>query len=174
MRGLMALARHYVPQVAFQRWHLINDQLLIFLDDIGMLFHEAFAEHKAGAPVITLIFLIAFFDHLQSRIERDPARIIFEIFAVFSRTRPRKHQTAYLFGIIQPDPLADSRPHGMAHHMGPFDAECVHETDTIFSKEPRRIMHVGLVAPPQTTMIVNKHLIAWQIPALVRPARVPD
>src|SRR6478672_2262443 len=115
-----------------------------------MLFHEAFAEHKAGAPMIALIFFVSFLDHLQSRIERDPARIIFEIFAVFSRARPRKHQTTHFFRIIQSDPLADSRAHGVSHQVSPWDAESVHETDTIFSKEPRRVMHVGLVASPQT------------------------
>jgi hypothetical protein len=53
-----------------------------------MLFHKLLAEHKAGPPVVMLVFLITLFNHFQGRIQRHAAGIIFEQLAVLSRTAP--------------------------------------------------------------------------------------
>src|SRR5690242_21366562 len=95
------LFRSYVPQVAFQRWHLINDQLLIFLDDIGMLFHEAFAKHKAGAPVITLIFLIAFLDRKSTRLNSSHMSISYAVFCL-KKKKKTNNKTSYCQNLMIP------------------------------------------------------------------------
>ena len=86
VRGLMALTRNYVAQVAFERGHLIDDQLLIFFDDLGLLLHELLAEHEPRTPVIALVLGVALLDNFQSRIQRHAPRIIFELLAVLART----------------------------------------------------------------------------------------
>src|SRR5262252_2341334 len=82
--GLMALPSNDVAQIAFERWHLVDDELLKFLHYLRMLLHELIRKHKAWPPVVVLVFLIAFFNHFQGSVQGNTARVIFKLIAILS------------------------------------------------------------------------------------------
>jgi hypothetical protein len=47
----------------------------------------------------------------------------------------------------------------MAHQVGFWYAERVHQAGTVFGEQFGRVVYVGFVAPPQAAMIVDHHLI---------------
>ena len=47
----------------------------------------------------------------------------------------------------------------MAHHVGLFYAERIHQSDAILGEQPGGVMHIRLVAAAKAAMIVNQHLI---------------
>jgi hypothetical protein len=124
--GLMALPGNDVAQIAFKRWHLVDNELLKFFHNLGMLLHELIRKHEAGSPVVVLVFLIALLNHFQGRVQRNSARVIFKLIAVFSRAGPGQNQAANFLGIVQSDPLEHPRSHRVAHHMGFLDPQGVH------------------------------------------------
>ena len=63
MRGFVALPRHHVTQIAFERRYLVDDQLLVFFHHVRVILHETLAEHESRSPMIALILLVAFLDH---------------------------------------------------------------------------------------------------------------
>ena len=84
IRRLVALSGDDMAQVAFERRHLIDDKILKFFHDLGMLLHELIRKHEAGTPVIVVVFLIAFLNHFNGSIQRNTPRIVIELIAVFS------------------------------------------------------------------------------------------
>src|SRR5262249_53184068 len=61
--GLMALPSNNVAQIAFERRHLVDNELLKFLHYLRMLLHELIRKHEARSPVVVLVFLIALLNH---------------------------------------------------------------------------------------------------------------
>jgi len=42
--------------------------------------------------------------------------------------------------------------------MGPLDPQGIHETGAVLGEEPGGIRHVGLIAPPQTPVVIDEDL----------------
>ena len=82
--GLMALPGNDVAQIALERRHLVDNEILKFFHDLRMLLHELIGKHEAGPPVVVLVSLIALLDHFQGSIQRNTARVVFKLIAVFS------------------------------------------------------------------------------------------
>src|SRR5262247_4349112 len=82
--GLMALPSNNVAQIAFERRHLVDNELLKFLHYLRMLLHELIRKHEARSPVVVLVFLIALLNHFQGSVQRNTTGIVFELIAIFS------------------------------------------------------------------------------------------
>src|SRR6516162_6190847 len=103
--SFMALPGDDVAQVAFERRHLVDNEVLKFFHDLRMLLYELLCKHEAGSPVVVLVFLITLLNHFKGSIQRYAARVVFQLTTVFSRAGPGQNQAANLLGIVQRDPL---------------------------------------------------------------------
>src|SRR4029077_3699224 len=159
MCRLMTLTGNHVAQITFERWDFINDQVLEFFYNFRVVLYELIRKHKSRTPMIVLIFLITLFNHFQSSIPRDTARVVLKLLAVFSRTRSGQNQTANPFRIVKSNPLKHSRPHGVPHHVGFLDAERVHQTYAILGEQTSGIVDVRFVTSSQSPMVIDKDLI---------------
>src|SRR5262245_5792343 len=82
--GLMALPSNDVTQIAFERRHLVHNELLKFLHHLRMLLHELIRKHETGSPVVVLVFLVALLNHFQGSVQGNTAGVVFELIAILS------------------------------------------------------------------------------------------